>query len=101
MNRDNKPQTCLQSKHTIQTLPLVLPVNIYMYTCQTLFCRRVFWSLTPPHSLQLSAMSRTVKKAVEAARQRKETEINVSDEGISNIEDVPELCKYSVKACFN
>ena len=45
-------------------------------------------------------MSRTVKKAVEAARQRRETEVNVSDEGISNIEDVPELCKYSVEACF-
>ena len=39
-------------------------------------------------------MSRALKKAVEAAKQRKEGgEVNVPDEGIANLEDVPELCK--------
>ena len=42
-----------------------------------------------------SSMSRAVKKAVEAARQRRDTEVNVSDEGVSSIEDLPELCKLS------
>lgn len=39
-------------------------------------------------------MSRALKKAVEAAKQRKEAaEVNVPDEGIANLEDVPELCR--------
>ena len=43
-------------------------------------------------------MSRALKKAVEAAKQRKEGgEVNVPDEGIANLEDVPELCKFMNK----
>ncbi len=41
-------------------------------------------------------MSRTLRKAVEAAKQRKETELNLPDEGVANLEDVPELCKPPV-----
>ena len=39
-------------------------------------------------------MSRALKKAVESAKSRKEGgEVNVPDEGIANLEDVPELCE--------
>lgn len=38
-------------------------------------------------------MSRTLRKAVETAKQKKETEINLQDEGIAHLEEVPELCK--------
>ena len=39
-------------------------------------------------------MSRALKKAVEAAKHRKDGgEVNVPDEGIANPEDVPELCE--------
>ena len=41
-------------------------------------------------------MSRTLRKAVEGAKQRKETEIHLADEGVANIEDVPELCTLDV-----
>ena len=37
-------------------------------------------------------MSRTLRKAVESAKQKKETEINLPDEGIAHLEEVPELC---------
>lgn len=37
-------------------------------------------------------MSRALRKAVEAAKQKKETEIHLADEGVANLEDVPELC---------
>ena len=41
-------------------------------------------------------MSRALKKAVEAAKQRKDGgEINVPDEGIANLEDAPELCEWT------
>jgi hypothetical protein len=40
-------------------------------------------------------MSRTLRKAVETAKQKKETEINLSDEGIAHLEEVPELCKFT------
>ena len=45
-------------------------------------------------------MSRALKKAVEAAaKQRKEGgEVNVPDEGIANLQDVPELCEYMNKS---
>ena len=39
-------------------------------------------------------MSKTLKKAVETARQKKETEIHLVDEGVAKLDDVPELCKY-------
>lgn len=43
-------------------------------------------------------MSRALKKAVEAAKQRKEGgEVNVPDEGIANLEDVPELCESLIE----
>ena len=40
-------------------------------------------------------MSRALKKAVEAAKGRSKEggEVNVPDEGIVNLEDVPELCE--------
>lgn len=38
-------------------------------------------------------MSRTLRKAVENAKQKKETEINLADEGIAHLEEVPELCE--------
>lgn len=38
-------------------------------------------------------MSRTLRKAVEAVKHRKDTELNLPDEGVANLEDVPELCK--------
>ena len=38
-------------------------------------------------------MSRTLRKAVESAKQKRETELRLPDEGIANLEDVPELCK--------
>lgn len=36
-------------------------------------------------------MSRTLRKAVEAAKQKKELEFHLPDEGIAHLEDVPEL----------
>lgn len=41
-------------------------------------------------------MSRALKKAVEAAAKQKKDggEVNVPDEGIANLEDVPELCVF-------
>lgn len=39
-------------------------------------------------------MSRTLRKAVEAAKARKETELILPDEGVANLEDVPELCEW-------
>ncbi len=39
-------------------------------------------------------MSRTLRKAVEAAKHKKDTEIHLADEGVANLEDVPELCEY-------
>jgi Leucine-rich repeat (LRR) protein len=36
-------------------------------------------------------MSRTLRKAVENAKQKKETEINLVEEGIAHLEEVPEL----------
>ena len=39
-------------------------------------------------------MSRTLRKAVEVVKHRKETELNLPDEGVTNLEDVPELCKF-------
>ncbi len=41
-------------------------------------------------------MSRTLRKAVEVVKQRKDTELNIPDEGIANLEDVPELCELYV-----
>ena len=38
-------------------------------------------------------MSRTLRKAVEVVKHRKDTELNLPDEGIANLEDVPELCE--------
>ena len=38
-------------------------------------------------------MSRTLRKAVEAAKQKKETEINLPDEGIAHLAEVRELCE--------
>ena len=38
-------------------------------------------------------MSRTLRKAVEAAKQKKELEFHLPDEGIAHLEDVPELCE--------
>lgn len=38
-------------------------------------------------------MSRTLRKAVEAVKQRKETELHLPDESVANLEDVPELCE--------
>ena len=39
-------------------------------------------------------MSRTLRKAVDVVKQRKDTELNLPDEGIANLEDVPELCEF-------
>lgn len=44
-------------------------------------------------------MSRTLRKAVEIVKQRKDTELNLPDEGIANLEDVPELCELSRYLC--
>ena len=45
-------------------------------------------------------MSRALKKAVEAAAKQKDGgEVNVPDEGIANLEDVPELCESDVCLC--
>ena len=41
-------------------------------------------------------MSRTLRKAVENAKQKKETEINLAEEGIAHLEEVPELCKRNL-----
>ena len=40
-------------------------------------------------------MSRALKKAVEAAKHHRKdgVEVNVPDEGIVNLDDVPELCE--------
>lgn len=38
-------------------------------------------------------MSRTLRKAVESTKQKRETELRLPDEGIANLEDVPELCE--------
>lgn len=43
-----------------------------------------------------NTMSRTLRKAVEVVKQRKDTELNIPDEGIANLEDVPELCELYV-----
>lgn len=45
------------------------------------------------NTVQFVNMSRTLRKAVEVAKQKKETELNLPDEGVANLEDVPELCK--------
>lgn len=42
-------------------------------------------------------MSRTLRKAVENAKQKKETEINLADEGIAHLEEVPELCESGIR----
>eukprot|EP00731_Ephydatia_muelleri_P033544 Em0032g6a len=39
-------------------------------------------------------MSRTLKKAVETAKQKKETEIRLIDEGVAKLDDVPELWSF-------
>ena len=39
-------------------------------------------------------MSRAVRKAVEAVKQGKETELHLADEGVANLESVPDLCEY-------
>lgn len=39
-------------------------------------------------------MSRTLRKAVEVVKHKKDTELNLPDEGIANLEDVPELCEW-------
>ena len=39
-------------------------------------------------------MSRTLRKAVENAKQKKESEINLVEEGIAHLEEVPELCEW-------
>ena len=44
-------------------------------------------------------MSRTLRKAVENAKQKKETEINLVEEGIAHLEEVPELCEWWEKIC--
>ena len=41
-------------------------------------------------------MSRTLRKAVESTKQRRETELRLPDEGIANLEDVPELCELHI-----
>lgn len=41
-------------------------------------------------------MNRTLKKAVETAKQKKETEIRLVDEGVAKLDDVPELCKCHI-----
>ena len=38
-------------------------------------------------------MSRALRKAVEVVKHRKDTELNLPDEGVANLEDVPELCE--------
>ena len=43
-------------------------------------------------------MSRTLRKAVDAAKQKKETELHLPDEGIAHLEEVPQLCELSVYA---
>ena len=44
-------------------------------------------------------MSRTLRKAVESTKQRRETELRLPDEGIANLEDVPELCELHIMSC--
>lgn len=39
-------------------------------------------------------MSRTLRRAVEVVKQKRDTELNLPDEGITNLEDVPELCEF-------
>ena len=39
-------------------------------------------------------MSRTLRKAVENAKQKKETDITLVEEGIAHLEEVPELCEF-------
>lgn len=41
-------------------------------------------------------MSRTLRKAVESTKQKRETELRLPDEGIANLEDVPELCELHI-----
>lgn len=38
-------------------------------------------------------MSRALRKAVEVVKHKRDTELNLPDEGVANLEDVPELCK--------
>ena len=45
-------------------------------------------------------MSRTLRKAVENAKQKKETEINLVEEGIAHLEEVPELCEWWQQKTF-
>lgn len=38
-----------------------------------------------------------MRKAVETAKQKKETDINLIDEGIAHLEEVPELCELAFR----
>ena len=49
--------------------------------------------MCPTKAGEKAAMSRTLRKAVENAKQKKETEINLIEEGIAHLEEVPELCE--------
>ena len=40
-------------------------------------------------------MSRGLRKAIEHSKQRKETALRFSDEGVSSLYEVPELCKHT------
>lgn len=59
------------------------------------------WTYCPPTCVSHAAastaaaskMSRALRKAVESAKQKKETELHLVDEGIVNLEDVPEMCE--------
>ena len=41
-------------------------------------------------------MSRTLRKAVENTKQKEETELYLPDEGIAQLEDVPEFCEFAL-----
>ncbi len=45
-------------------------------------------------------MSRTLRKAIESTKQKKENSIRLSDEGISSLYEVPELCTLTLFVCI-
>lgn len=68
--------------------------HMSLYVCEIvrLWSSRSFF---PHRGWHYWEMSRTLRKAVEVVKQRKETELNLPEEGITSLEDVPELCEYS------
>ena len=65
--------------------------NLTSYTCRVIVL--LHSQIHVDYVFFRPKMSRTLRKAVETAKQKKETEINLTDEGIAHLAEVPELCE--------